>query len=260
MRLLFAGVILTALAIYHRRPACLHIWRSRRDVCLLAAYGVLGLMMCQYAYIAAISCSNAPTATVLQTLSLILILLISCFQHRRVPSRREGLALLLALLGTFLLATGGHPGQLVVSGQGLFWGLAAAAGAVAYSLLPVRLLQTWDRESVTGLGMLMGGVMLNLLGRSWRFQVELPLPGWLAVAAIVLLGTVVSFSLIMQAVAEIGSAKTSMMAATEPLSATLFSALWLKTAFSAADLIGFAAIVSTIFLLTRPDGQTPSAS
>ena len=48
-------------------------------------------------------------------------------------------------------------------------------------------------------------------------------------------------------------ASETIMAATEPLSATVFSALWLGTSFHAADLIGFAAIISTIFLLAKSE-------
>ena len=77
------------------------------------------------------------------------------------------------------------------------------------------------------------------------------LRGWLAVAAIVVLGSVVSFSLIMQSIVDIGPSKSSMLASSEPLSATVFSVLWLGTSFSGTDLIGFAAIISTIFLLFK---------
>ena len=71
-------------------------------------------------------------------------------------------------------------------------------------------------------------------------------------------GSVVSFSLIMQSIVDIGPSKSSMLASSEPLSATVFSVLWLWTSFSGTDLIGFAAIISTIFLLTRPDKNTAS--
>ena len=57
----------------------------------------------------AISYSNAATATVLQTLNLVLIMLVTCLRLRRRPRRVEAVSLLLALLGTYLLATGGDP-------------------------------------------------------------------------------------------------------------------------------------------------------
>ena len=70
---------------------------------------------------------------------------------------------------------------------------------------------------------------------------------------IVVLGTVVSFTLFMRGLQDVGAVKSSMLASTEPVSATVFSALWLGTTFSAPDLIGFACIIATIFLLAKSE-------
>lgn len=88
-----------------------------------------------------ISYSNAATTTVLQTLSLVFILLITCARVRRFPTKIETAALLLVLFGTFLLATGGKPGQLVISPAGLLWGLATAWAVVLYSM---RRQSSWS--------------------------------------------------------------------------------------------------------------------
>lgn len=253
LRLLSGGVIMLALAAVRHRRELLRIWRSPADAAMLVGYGVFGLMMCQYAYMTSISYSNAGTTTVLQTLSLVIIMLLTCLRLRRRPNRVETIALVLALLGTFLLATGGDPAHMVLSPQGLFWGLATAVAVTVYTLLPRRLLARWNREAINGWGMLIGGAILNLGARSWTLHTDLPLQGWLAVAAIVLFGTVLSFTLFMQGIQDVGPVKSSMLAATEPVSATVFSAVWLGTAFSAVDLMGFAAIIATIFLLARSE-------
>jgi drug/metabolite transporter (DMT)-like permease len=75
----------------------------------------------------------------------------------------------------------------------------------------------------------------------------------LAMAAIILLGTVAAFSLFLQGVADIGAVKASMLTVLEPLSATFFSAVWLGTKFSATDLVGFACILAIIFLLAKEE-------
>ena len=255
LRLLSGGVIMLALAAVRHRRELRDIWRSPGDAAMLVCYGVFGLLMCQYAYMTSISYSNAGTTTVLQTLSLVIIMLLTCLRLRRRPNRLETIALVLALLGTFLLATGGDPAHMVLSPQGLFWGLATAVAVTVYTLLPRRLLSRWNREAVNGWGMLIGGVIINLAARSWTFRVDLPLRGWLAVGAIVLFGTLLSFTLFMQGIRDVGPVKSSMLAATEPVSATIFSAVWLGTAFSAVDLMGFAAIIATIFLLSAPQKQ-----
>ena len=253
LRLLAGGVIMLALAAVRHRRELRNIWRCPGDAAMLVAYGLFGLMMCQYAYMTSISYSNAGTTTVLQTLSLVIIMLLTCLRLRRRPNLVETIALLLALFGTFLLATGGDPAHMVLSPQGLFWGLATAVAATVYTLLPRRLLSRWNREVVNGWAMLIGGVVLNLGARSWTFQVDLPLRGWLAVCAIVVFGTVLSFTLFMQGIRDVGPVKSSMLASTEPVSATVFSAVWLGTAFSTVDLLGFVAIIATIFLLAQPE-------
>lgn len=253
LRLLAGGVIMLVLAAVRHRRELREIWRCPGDAAMLVAYGLFGLMMCQYAYMTSISYSNAGTTTVLQTLSLVIIMLLTCLRLRRRPNRVETIALLLALFGTFLLATGGDPAHMVLSPQGLFWGLATAVAATVYTLLPRRLLSRWNREVVNGWAMLIGGAVVNLGARSWTFQVDLPLRGWLAVCAIVVFGTVLSFTLFMQGIRDVGPVKSSMLASTEPVSATVFSAVWLGTAFSTVDLLGFVAIIATIFLLAQPE-------
>ena len=253
LRLLAGGIIMLVLAAVRHRRELRNIWRCPGDAAMLVAYGLFGLMMCQYAYMTSISYSNAGTTTVLQTLSLVIIMLLTCLRLRRRPNRVETIALLLALFGTFLLATGGDPAHMVLSPQGLFWGLATAVAATVYTQLPRRLLSRWNREVVNGWAMLIGGVVLNLGARSWTFHVDLPFRGWLAVVSIVVFGTVLSFTLFMQGIRDVGPVKSSMLASTEPVSATVFSAVWLGTAFSAVDLMGFAAIIATIFLLAKSE-------
>ena len=253
LRLLCAGFLMLLLALRKHKSDLTEIWKHPRDVFILALYGIFGLMLCQLSYLTGISYSNAATTTVLQQLSLVIIMLITCLQTRRLPRRAELLALVLALFGTFMLATGGNPGELLLSPQGLFWGLATAAAVAAYTLIPRGLLTRWSREAISGMGMIFGGVVLNLYARSWEFEVSLPLSGWLAFGCVVVFGTVVAFSLFMRGIQDAGPVRASMLGVTEPLSAAVFSAVWLGTSFSAAELIGFAAILATMFLLTKSE-------
>ncbi len=263
IRTLVGGGILTLLILPKYGRDLLALVRQPRELAKLAAFGLFGLLMCQYAYLTAIGHSNAGTTTVLQTLSLVLVMLITCAQARTLPSRVQITALLLALTGTFILATGGNPGQMSLSVQGLFWGLLTAVAATTYTLLPRLLVRRWGQLMVTGAGMLIGGVFINLAARSWRYSVSLPWQGWLAVAGAVILGSALAFPMFMQGISDIGPVKSSMLAATEPVSATVCSALWLRTSFSPADLVGFALILATIFLLARKDkaaGSTASGN
>lgn len=255
VRMLVGGAVLTLLALPKYGRDLLALIRQPKELGKLVAFGLFGLLLCQYAYLTSISYTNAGTTTVLQNLNLIFIMLITCVLARKWPGRTQTAALVLALAGTFILATGGNPRHMSISPPGLFWGLLTAVAVTIYTLLPRQLIQRWGKELVTGTGMLIGGVFINLASRSWSFSTSLSPRGWLAVCGAVLLGSVIAFPLFMQGIADVGPVKASMLAATEPVSATVCSALWLHTAFSPADLVGFALILTTIFLLAREDTE-----
>lgn len=251
VRLLAGGAVLILLALPRHRRSMVQIWRSPKDAALLMCYGIFGLLLFQYAAANAVFSSNAPTATMLQNLSLILVMLLSCLTGRRMPKPRESIALILALVGVYLLVTGGKPTQLILSPQGLFWGFMTALGATLYTLLPRSLLERWDRQVVAGLGMLIGGILINLTAQSWTMRVPIPIQGWLALSATILFGTLLSSLLYLQGLSDIGPVKVSMLSVTELVVSALLAALWLESVFSLTDLIAFAAIGITILLLAK---------
>lgn len=256
VRMLWGGLVLTLLALPKHGRDLLALIRQPMELIKLIALGLFGLLLCQYSYLTAIGYTNAGTTTVLQNLNLVFIMLITCVHARKRPGRTQTAALTLALAGTFILATGGDPRQMSISSHGLFWGLLTAVAVTVYTLLPRPLIQRWGKEIVTGAGMLIGGVFINLAARSWNLSASLSWRGWLAVGGAVVLGSIVAFPLFMQGIADVGPVKSSMLAATEPVSATVCSALWLHTEFSPADLVGFSLILATIFLLARESGES----
>jgi len=253
IRLLSGGLLMTLLALLQKPKRVMGLLRTPRDVLQLVLYGVFGLLMVQYAYLTGIYWSNAATTTVLQNLGPLMVMLTTCVMSRRLPTKLEVIALLLALFGVFLLATGGNPSQMMLSPQGLFWGIASAVGVVFYTLLPRSLLAKWDRDIVVGLGMLTGGIVINLFAPCWAAGVSLPIQGWLAVAVIVVFGTVLSFSLVTLGITVIGPVRTSMLNAVEPVTATILAVLWLGTSFMVTDIIAFAAILATVVLLAKSE-------
>ena len=251
MRMMGGGLIFLVMALLKNRREVLELLRSPKDLALTALYGVGGLMLCQYSYMTGISHSNAATTTVLQTLTIVMVMVIACCHERKLPRWNEALSVVLALAGVFLLATGGKPGQMVLSPKGLFWGLMTAAAMTLYTLLGRPLAKRWSRDTVMAVAMTLGGIVVNLVARSWQFDVSLPAKGWLLVAFIVVFGTVVTFALFLQGIRDAGAVRASILSVTEPVSAAILAFFWLGTAFTTADLLGFAAILATVFLLAK---------
>jgi len=247
IRLLSAGLLLLLICFSQEGKKIFQVWK--KDAFRILVFGLLGMSMCQYTYFTAIGASNAGTATVLQYTGPVLILVYLSLRSRRMPRPVELAAIALAVLGTFLLATHGRPGSMVLSGEALFWGLLSAVALAVYTVQPVPLLNLYGSAAVTGWGMLAGGVMLCFLFRPWSIPVHVDRQVILGMAAIVLLGTVIAFTAYLEGVRCVGPKKGSLYASIEPVSATVFSVIWMKVSFGWIDLAGFACIISTIFLL-----------
>ncbi len=252
MRLLGAGVVLMALCLVRFRSDLRALWTCPRDVAHLVLFALAGLAFCQAAYLLAIENSNAGTATVLQYIGPVFIVVFSCFKGRKLPSPREATAVAFVAVGTFLIATHGNPAAMVLTPAGLTWGLFAALGVALYSLLPVNLMLRYGSVPVVGSAMLVGGVVMCCATRAWTVPVELDAAGWVALlGGLVVIGTAVGYTFYLQGVNMIGASKASLIASVETVSATLFAVVWLGTAFSWIDIVGFAFIMATVFLLAK---------
>lgn len=249
LRLFLSGSILLAVCTVLEGKRSFRIWKDRKDARDILIFGIIGMSMCQYTYFMAIGHSNAGTATVLQYIGPVLIMVYVSVQAFRVPGRMEILAVFLALFGTFLLATHGDLRSLSISKEALFWGLLSAVALAVYTTQPGRLLDKWGAMVTTAWGMLIGGVLLSVLFRPWQIAVTADWGILAGMAAIVLFGTVIAFACYLEGVRCAGPQKGSLYAAVEPVSATLFSVLLMNADFGILDLAGFICIISTIFLL-----------
>lgn len=83
IRLLTAGILLTIWSIY-KKPQQIHdIITNRFNIVILLMFSILGMMNSQLTYFLAVKYSNAPTATVIQYLQpVIIIIWLALAQHK----------------------------------------------------------------------------------------------------------------------------------------------------------------------------------
>ena len=260
-RMLGAGLLFLATLIISQRDKLHDILMDRPTCKQLAAFGGLGLFLCQLTYLVVIGYTNAGTATVLQSLNMVFVVIATCLLMHRLPFAREVGGLACALVATFLIATKGDPGMLHIPLAGLIWGLANALSVAFYVMYPRRMFERWGSFPITGLGMLIGGVVAAI---GWVFAaatgkgLDAGVPtiphldgiGLLVLVLIVVLGTFASFALYLEGVAVVGGVTGSLLGAVEPVSATLLSALWLGTVFTWADWLGLVLMIMTTILVT----------
>lgn len=229
------------------------LWREREGRRDILIFAVFGMMLCQYSYFTTIQYSNAGTATVLQYTGPALILVYTCIRSMRRPKLYELAALFCSMLGTFILATHGNIHGLAIPGKALLWGLISAVTLVIYTLQPARLMEKYSTLLTLGWGMFLGGLVLMVCMRPWTLHPVIDGQTLLAMAVIVLLGTITAFYCYLTGVKLVGASSASMLACIEPVAATVISVVWLKVRFQVVDLLGFAFVLSTVFIISLND-------
>ena len=218
-------------------------------------FAIFGLMAVQLTYFVAIAKSNAPTATILQYVFPVMIVLYTALRGHQLPNKKEVVAVILAMVGIFLLVTHGNPGTLSITVEALVWGLSSAVAMAFYTMYPGNLQKRWGSPVVVGWGMLFGGIALNFYHPFWAFTGDIDLMGVLMIAFIILFATFGAFYIYLVSVTMIGATYASLFACIEPLASAFFSVVGLNLVFNSMDWIGAALIMITMFLLSWKTGE-----
>ncbi len=249
IRLLIAGVITIIWAALKDKKASLRVFESPRDIIKMLIFGIFGVALCQYSYFRSIYYAGAGIATVLQYLAPAMIVIYMFMRYHKLPSKGEMLSVVLATVGTFIIALQGTWDFSAIDEVVLFWGLLSAVAVAIYSMQPVTLLRTYGTLPILGWAMLGGGIV------GWFLWWPSDVPGtwdmytYLAFFAIVVLGTVVSFNAYLEGVRRIGAVQGTVLSSIEPISAAILGWALLGNHFLPSDYVGFILILITIFIL-----------
>ncbi|PRT76924.1 EamA family transporter [Streptococcus anginosus] len=253
IRLLIAGLLLVLYMLLTNRRKLIEMLKDQKAMMSLTLFALLGLLLNQFAYLKSIYESNAGTATVLQYVCPVGILAYACLKDRVAPTVTEVLSMILAVGGTFLIATHGQLNQLSVTPAGLFWGLFAAFTYALYILIPIQLIKMWGSISVIGVGMMLAGIVLTPFSGILRFHWQLSMEVYLALAGIILVGTIIAYTLFLKGTSLVGPIKSSLLAAVEPISAVFFAFLIMHEQFYFLDFVGMFMILSAVALISIKD-------
>lgn len=250
VRMLTAGVLLLAIMQCGKhRQQVWAIWKQRRSASSLIVFGLVGMIGSQYTYFEAVAAGNAATATLLQYLSPVLILLFSILFMRKKPKMIELTAMVIALLGVFFLVTKGHPNQISIAPLAVFWGLMAALGGAIYATQPATILKQFGPGVVVGWGMVIGGTAMGLFYPPWIFHGQWSMAAFIGIVFVILFGTLIAFYLYLASLSYLKPLETSMLGCAEPLSAALVSVVWLHVPFTLFDWLGALCIIGTVVSL-----------
>lgn len=247
LRMLISGLlILLYAAIKHQKIFA--IFHNLKDCLQLIIFTVFGMTALQFTFFKAVNTGNAATATVLQYLAPILIIIFLSIITHKLPNRADTISVILAILGTVLIVTQGNFNSLNVPLIAVFWGVMVAFSDVVYTLLPNKLIGKYGALTIVGWSMLIGGLIMNFLFQPWGSSPKLNTVIIIELLIVVVFGTMFAYLFYLQSLQYIEPTTVSVLGAVEPLSSAILSVLFLNISFNATGILGFILVIGVTFL------------
>ena len=253
IRLIVAGLLLVLLSYIKSKEQFLAFLKDKSSLFSLLLFSLFGLFLNQLAYLSAIQETNAGTATVLQYVCPVGILAYTCIEDKVAPTIAEIISMILAIGGTFLIATHGQLDQLSMTPAGLFWGLFSALTYALYIILPIKLIQKWGSILVIGVGMIISGFVAVPFTGIIGARIPMSFDIFLAFAGIILIGTVFAYTAFLKGASMVGPVKSSLLASIEPISAVFFAFMIMGDVFYPVDFLGMAMILLAVTIISLKD-------
>jgi len=238
------ALVLLILAVVVLRPAGLRI--ARAEVPRFAVLGIAGLALVYVTYFVAIERLGVGPGLTLEYLAPLLILLWLRFAHGRRLSPSLWAAVALSLAGSVLVVRAYEPSALDV--VGVLAGIGAAVSFAIYfagseragRLHPPLVTLFWAFAFSTAFWL--------VIQPPWTFPVGLLDSGGdvLLAIAIVVIGTLVPFGLIIAALRHVPAARAAAVATLEPALSALFAYLIHDEALAAIQMAGIAIVLGAV--------------
>jgi len=250
IRLGLAGIILFIYSLVKYKKMVFKPWKSFSDAWQLVVYGLFGISFCQFTYFLTIQLSNASVGTILQDLSPIFILLVECYLAKRKPHFREVIAIVLALVGVFLITTHGRLDGFSIPFTALMVGVSCAIFVMIYNVVPKKLLRDYPVTLLQGWAFLMGGLFMSIVFRPWSYNYIPSGMGVVGIIFVVIVGNVLAFTSYMKGVSLIGPNSAILYGFSEPLTALIVT-LFMGSHLYVGDVIGFLCVFLMLYMISK---------
>ncbi|KRL81322.1 DMT family permease [Ligilactobacillus equi DSM 15833 = JCM 10991] len=247
VRMLIAGILLTLIAAFRVSRKQWHRYLQASNLLRLVIFALFGMVPSQLTYFLAIQHGNASSATILQFLGPLFIIIYLALKNWKLPRRIDVISIVMALVGTVLVVTQGNLAKLAIAPLGLFWGIMAGVSQALYTLLPRKLLQEFDVVLVTGSSMVIGGLVFTpALVQEGSVHLDGLEIGYIAFIA--LMGTLIAYLFYLNSLNYLAPETTGMLSCFEPLTATLVAVFFMGLQLQLWGALGIIMVLSTVFL------------
>ena len=256
MRLLVAGSVVLILSSFQLRSQLFNIWKNWKNYLPFLTYAILGIFSVQFFFYLCVEYSNATTATILQFISPIFILLFNRIIYKKKASKSAIFYVLIAMIGVFLMATKGDLSKLSITPLALITGLLSALGLMFNVILPQRFAKNYGFVPTVGWGMIIAGLFSNFLYPVYEISFQVDAISILICLTIAFLGTAFAFFLSMKAVSLVSPLVVSVVSASEPLSSAILSVLFLGMVLDGFLVLAMILIIVPMIFLSIEESKS----
>jgi drug/metabolite transporter (DMT)-like permease len=250
-----AGLLFFLLLFARRRLRV-----GRRELLFLVVFGVTGVAFVQWLYFVAIEHLPVGIALLIQFIAPLFIALFAWLVYHEHIRRRIWVALVLCISGLAIVVEVWS--GLAFDTVGITAALGGALALTTYVLMAERERRHRDPVSLSFYGFLFAAIFWAFIQPLWQFPwdvfddtvslqgnlEEYSAPVWLLVGFIVVIGTMITFSLLTGSLRHITATRASIVATLEPVIATVVAWAWLGESFGAAQLVGGVVVLTGIVL------------
>lgn len=233
---------------------------GRRELVSLAAQGV-GYAMTALGYFSALRYLSASLVAIIFYIHPVITTLAAAGIFGERITRTKISALLLAVVGTALVS---NPQALLsgsLSWMGLAWVMVSSCSYSAFTLLGQKTTAGRDPLMVTTYAMTFCGLFLALFHPPlYLIDGSMTLPMWGIALGISFICSVLAILFYIVGVSIIGASRTSIVAAAEPLSGLIVSAILLGERLGGWQWLGMALILLAVGVLQTNESKGQSAT
>lgn len=231
------------------------VFKNWKDLLTLVAFAIFGLLANMFTFFHAIKTGNSSTATILQYLSPLFIMVGAILFTKKKTSRVDVISFILALVGVVLMITRGDIGHLSIPLVSVLWGVGSGITAALYVVIPQSLIAKYHGILITGWGMLIAGIISNFFSPIWVNPPKMDTTSVLGIGTVILLGTVSAFLLMVLSTKYTTAAIISITDAVQPFTTLVLSIIFLHYVVNFAEIIGAIIVVLAIYVLNRYDTE-----
>lgn len=222
---------------------------SRRGAAAGIALGVVAYSAQTGLFFLALTRLDAGLAVLLVYIAPVLVAIAAVAFGREQLSRAQLAAVVVAVCGTALVATGGGLGK--VDGLGMAFAFGCAVAFTAYMLLSHAVVGRVNPVALSA--SVCTGCALSFLtaaGASGHLPIHTTGKGWLLVGALALFSTVIAVTTLAAGTARVGPSTATILATFEPVIATILAVIILGERLAALQVVGGLLVLASALIVS----------